>query len=93
MTNKSGQTSQTTNELRDELIWDELCQVPKVGVSFCQYNNIAVINIFNKKRKSCNHGCSDSVYFIILLFIFECYRNTNICHREMSLIGSISYDT
>ena len=36
MTNESGQRRQRTNNLRDELIWDELRQVTKVGVSLRQ---------------------------------------------------------
>ena len=55
-----------------------LRQVTKVGVSWRQLNDIAVIDIFNEKRKSCNHRCPDSVYFhtLLLIILFKCYRKT-----------------
>ena len=51
-----------------------------------------VIDIFNVKRKSCNHRCPDSVYFHTLLLII--YLNAIgrlICRREPSLIKSTSF--
>ena len=54
MTNKSGQTRQSTNDLRDELIGGgggELRQVTTVDVSLLQLNNIATTDIFNQKKK------------------------------------------
>ena len=47
---------------------------------------------FQKKRKSCNHRCPDSVYFHTLLFIIYLSAIERlICRREMSLIGSTSF--
>ena len=46
-----------------------LRQVTKLGVSLSQQNDIAVKDISNKKRKSCNHRSPDSVYFHTLLLI------------------------
>ena len=69
-----------------------LHQVTKLGVSLRQQNNIAVIDIFNEKRKSCNHPCPDSVYFhTLLLIIYLSAIERLICHIEMSLIGSSSF--
>ena len=66
-----------------------LRQVTKLGVSFRQYNDVAVIDIFNEKRKNCNHRCPDSVYFhTLLLIIYLSAIEWLICRREMSLIGS-----
>ena len=69
---------QWTNNLRDE------CQVTK-GLCI-----IALIkrfsDVFNKKRKCCNHLCSHSVYFHMLLLIS--YLNAIkilSCRRKMSL--------
>ena len=45
--------------------------------------------MFNKKRKCCNHLCSDSVYFnTLFLIIYWSATETLIWHREMSFIGS-----
>ena len=59
MTNESEQARQSTNNLRDKLIQDELRQVTKfdrkVVLSLRQKNDTAFIDIFNKKRKCCNH--------------------------------------
>ena len=53
---------------------------------------MAVTDIFNEKRKSCNHRCPDSVYFhTLLLIIYFCAIETLICRREMRLIGSTSF--
>ena len=53
---------------------------------------LAVIDIFNEKRKSCNHRCPDSVYFhTLLLIIYLSAIERLICRREMSLIGSTSF--
>ena len=53
---------------------------------------LAVIDIFNKRRKSCNHRCPHSVYFhTLLLIIYLSAIETLICRREMSLIGSTSF--
>ena len=91
MTNKSGRTRQRTYNFRDELIGDELRQLTKVDVSLRQYNDIAVIDIFIK-RKCCNHRCPDSVYFnTLLLIIYFSAIETLICPREMSLLGSTSF--
>ena len=65
MTNKpdeqgKGLTVSETNSFRDELR-----QVTKVGVSLRQYNNIAVIDIFNKKKKE-----SVAIVNALILFIF-----------------------
>ena len=43
-------------------------QVTKVGVLLRQLKDIAVIDIFNKKRECCNHQCPDSGYQHFLLF-------------------------
>ena len=46
-----------------------------------------------KKRKCCNHRCPDSVHFNAqLLIIYLSAIETLICQREMSLIGSTSFD-
>ena len=67
-------------------------KVTKLGVSSCQQNDIVIIDIFNEKRKSCNHRCPDFVYFHTLLFIMYLSAiETLICRREMSLIGSTSF--
>ena len=79
MTNKCGQTRQWTNtDFGDELchigvsgvVASLLRLVTKRGVSLRQQNDISVINIFNEKRKSCNHQYPDSVYFHMLLIIY-----------------------
>ena len=45
-----------------------------------------------KKRKSCNHRSSDSVYFhTLLLIIYLSAIEILVCHREMSLIESTSF--
>ena len=47
---------------------------------------------FQKKRKSCNHLCPDSIYFhTMLLITYLSAIERLICHREMSLIGSTSF--
>ena len=67
-------------------------QVPRLGVSLRQQNDIAVIDIFTEKRKSCNHRCPDSVYFqTLLLIIYLSAIERLICRGEMSLIGSSSF--
>ena len=54
--------------------------------------NIAVIDIFNEKRKSCNHRCPDSVYFYtLLLIIYFSAIERLVCLGEMSLIESTSF--
>ena len=64
----------------------------KVGISLRQQNHIAVKDIFNEKRKCCNHRCPDSVYFhTLLLIMYFSAIKTLICHRETSLIGSTSF--
>ena len=64
----------------------------KVGVALRQQNDIAVIYIFNQKRKYCNRRCPDSVYFdTLLLIIYLSAIETCICRREMSLIGSTAF--
>ena len=69
-----------------------LRQVAKLGVVVCQQNNIAIIDIFNKEIKSCNHQCPDSVYFHTqLVIIYLSVIERLICRREMSLIGSTSF--
>ena len=84
MTNKSGRPRQRINNLRDELIGDELRQVTKVDVSLRQYNN--------KNRKCCSHRCPDPVYFnTLLLIIYLNAIETLICRREMSLVGSTAF--
>ena len=92
MTNKSGRTRQSSNNLRKNWFGDELRQVTKVAVSLRQYNDIAVTDIFNKKKRKCsNHRCPDSVYFnTLLLIIYLSAVETLSRRREMSLIGSIS---
>ena len=51
--------------------------------------HIAVIDIFNEKRKSCNHRCPDSVYFrTLLLIIYLSAIERLICRKEMILTGS-----
>ena len=86
MTNKSGQ--RRTNNLMDELIggWIQLGNKRSVY----QQNDVAVIDIFNEKRKCCNHRRPDSIYIhTLLLIIYLSAIDTLICHREMSLIGSV----
>ena len=62
------------------------------GVSLRQLNDIAVIDIFNEKRKSCNHRCPDSVYFhTLLLIIYLSAIEILIYRREVDLIGSTSF--
>ena len=86
MTNKTGQTRQRTNNLRNELIWQ------KVGVSLRRQNGIAVKDIFNETGKCCNHRYRVSVYFYTpLLITYLSAIGTLICRREMSLIGSTSF--
>ena len=64
----------------------------KIGVSLRQWNDKAVIDIFNKKNECCNHRCPDSVYFNkLLLIIYLSAIETLICRREMGLIGSTSF--
>ena len=64
----------------------------KFGVSLRQQKDIAVIDIFNEKRKCCNHRCPDSVYFhTLLLIIYLSAIETLICYRKMSLMGSTSF--
>ena len=49
-------------------------------------------DIFNKKKKCCNHRCPDPVYFdMLLLILYLSTIGTIICRREMSLIGSTSF--
>ena len=44
------------------------------------------------KNGSCNHRCSDSVYFhMLLLTIYLSAMERLICRREISLIGSTSF--
>ena len=76
------------------MIWDELRQVTKVWRIIAPMERyIEVIDIFNKKRKCCSHRCSYSVYFnILLLIIYLSAAETLICRREMSLVGSSSFD-
>ena len=74
------------------MIWDELRQETKAGVSLRQYNDITVTGIFNKKGKCCNHECADSVYFYKLLLItYLSTIETHICRKEMSLIRCTSF--
>ena len=88
MTNKSERTRQRTNNLKDELIWDELCK--KGCGNRSVYSDCRFFPL--KKRKCCNHRCLDSVYFnriyAVVNYIFECYL---ICRREMSLIGFTTF--
>ena len=68
-----------------------LRQVTKLGVSLRQQNDIAVIDILNEKRTSCNHRCPDSVYFkTLLLIIYLSVIERLTCRREMILIRSTS---
>ena len=67
-------------------------QVTRLCVSLRQYSDKAVIDIFNEKRKSCNHRYPDPVYFHTLLsIIYLIAIERLICHREMSLIVSTSF--
>ena len=88
MTNKSGRTRQNRTD-----VGHEFRQVTKLNVSLRQQNDITVIDIFNKKKRTiCYHRCPDSVYFNTpLLIIYLCAIETLICRREMSLIGSTSF--
>ena len=64
----------------------------KFGLLLRQLNDIAVIDVFNEKRKCCNHRCPVPVDFHMLLLIIHLGANeTLICRREMSLIGSTSF--
>ena len=66
-------------------------QMTKAGVLLRQYNDIAVIDIFDKNLKGCNHRCPDSVYFnTLLLIIYLSAFGTLICEREMSVLLSTS---
>ena len=88
MTNKSRRTTQKTNNLRDELIWDELHQVTKVECIIAPIERYDGYRYFQLK-KCCNHRCPDSVYFNLLLLIIHLSAiETLICRREMTLIGS-----
>ena len=50
---------------------------------------MAVIDIFNEKRKCCNYRCPDSVYFhMLLLIIYMSAIETPICRIEMSVTRS-----
>ena len=51
------------------------------------------MDIFNEKRKCCNHRCPVSIYFHTLLLIIYNLKaiETLICRREMNLIGSTSF--
>ena len=93
MTNKSGRARRRTNSVMDELIWGELCQVTKISVSLRQQNDIALRDIFNKKRKCCNNLCTDFVYFntLLLIILYMSAIETLIFRREMSLIGFTSF--
>ena len=52
---------------------------------------MVVKDIFNEKRKCCNHQCPDYVYFHTLLFVkYLSAIETLICHREISLTVSTS---
>ena len=69
----------------DELIWGWTPSGDKVGISL---RHIAVIDIFNKKRKCCNHRCPDSVdFYTLLLIIYLTAIETLICRREMIYQG------
>ena len=51
------------------------------------------MDIFKEKRKSCSHQCHDSVYFhTLLLIMYLSAIKRLIFDREMSLIGSTSFD-
>ena len=72
-------------------IWGGSQSTPPGDKAWCiiaQQNDIAVIDIFNEERKSCNRRFPDSVYFHTLLLIYVSTIERLICHREMSLIGS-----
>ena len=88
-TNKANRT----NNLGNELIWGmKSVTLKKIGVSLRQENDIAVMYIFNKKMKCCNHRCPDSVYFnTLLLSIYLSAIETLVCLREMSLTGTTSF--
>ena len=69
-----------------------LRQVTKLGVSLRLQNDIAVVDIFNEKRKSCNRRCPGSVYFhTLLLIIYLRAIERLICRREVNLISSTSF--
>ena len=64
----------------------------RVSVLLYQWNDIAVIDIFNEKIKCCNHHCPVSVYFhTLLLSIYLRAIERLVCHREMSFIGSTTF--
>ena len=69
MTNKFGRTGRGSNNLKDELIGDELPLVTKVGVSLRQQNDITVRYIFNKKESVAN---IDALILFILRFLCVC---------------------
>ena len=55
----------------------ELLQVTKVGVSLRQYNDIAIIDIFNKKKVLQSSIPWFGLFlFAVVNYIFESYRNT-----------------
>ena len=92
MTNKPVEQDKWLTISGTKWFGDKLRKVTMVGVSLHQYNEIAVINLFNKKRKCCNHQYRHSVYFYtLLLIIYLSAIETLICRREMSLIGSTSF--
>ena len=91
MTNKSERTKQRNNS-GTNWFGGELRQVTKDDLSLRQKNDIAVIDIFNKKRKYCNHRCHDCVDFnTLLLILYLSAIETLVCRREMSLIGITSF--
>ena len=99
MTNKCWRTRQRANNLRDELIWG-MNSVSELATVY-YYTRRSIRggsqstppgDIFNEKRKSCNHRCPDSVYFhMLLLIIFLSAIERLICRRKMSLTGSTSF--
>ena len=59
---------------------------------WCIIVPIAVIDIFNEKRKCCNHRCPVSVYFhMLLLIIYFSAIKTLTSRGEMSLMASTSF--
>ena len=92
MKKKFGLTRQRTNNLRDELIWGCNSVRRQILVYHCTNTMMmAVIDIFNKKRKCCNHRCPDSYFYTLLLIIYLSVIEKLICRREMSLIRCTSF--
>ena len=92
MMNTSGRTRQRTNNLRNEVIGDELRQVAKgwcIIAPVERYSGHRYIHR-NKKLLQSSMPCF-CLFSYDLLIIFFSAIETLICRIEMSLIGSTSF--